>query len=127
MESSGGILSGLPSEKPFSSFCCRTVADVSGECGVESTRAVLESPYKCETVAPGACKVEAIAHEVEFTITRLFELGKFQVTQAEYEAVMSANPSYTQSPNLPVEGVSWEDAQKFCEALNNKKDRYHYR
>jgi len=64
-------------------------------------------------------------HQV--TITRPFELGKFQVTQAEYESVMSSNPSYTQSPNLPVEGVSWEDAQKFCEALNEKKDRYHYR
>lgn len=64
-------------------------------------------------------------HQV--TITRPFEIGKFQVTQAEYEALMSSNPSYTQSPTLPVEGVSWEDAQKFCEALNNKKDRYYYR
>ena len=64
-------------------------------------------------------------HQV--TITRPFELGKFQVTQAQYEAITSANPSYTRNPNLPVEGVSWEDAQKFCEALNSKKDRYHYR
>ena len=46
-------------------------------------------------------------------ITRAFEIGKYQVTQAEYEAVTAAKPSYFKGPNLPVEGVSWDDAQKF--------------
>src|SRR5258708_19342914 len=59
-------------------------------------------------------------------ITRLFEMGKYQVTQAEYEAVTTVNPSYSKGPNLPVEGVSWDDAQKFCEAVNAKVDGYHY-
>jgi formylglycine-generating enzyme required for sulfatase activity len=60
-------------------------------------------------------------------ITRAFEMGKYQVTQAHYEAVTAANPSYFQGPNLPVEGVSWDNAQKLCEALNGKRDGYHYR
>jgi formylglycine-generating enzyme required for sulfatase activity len=64
------------------------------------------------------------AHRV--SITRTFEMGKYQVTQAQYEAVTTANPSYSKGPNLPVEGVSWDDAQKFCEAVNGKGDGYHY-
>jgi formylglycine-generating enzyme required for sulfatase activity len=68
---------------------------------------------------------EKPAHRV--SITRPFEIGKYQVTQAEYEAVTTVNPSYSKGLNLPVEGVSWGDAQKFCEALNRKGDGYHYR
>jgi formylglycine-generating enzyme required for sulfatase activity len=54
---------------------------------------------------------EKPAHRV--VITRAFEIGKSQVTQADYEAIMATNPSYSQGPNLPVEGVSWDDAQRF--------------
>ena len=60
-------------------------------------------------------------------ISRSFELGKYQVTQADYEAVMGTNLSFHKGPNLPVEGVSWDDAQKFCAALNAKGDGYRYR
>lgn len=60
-------------------------------------------------------------------ISRSFEIGKCQVTQAEYQAVMEQNPSAFQGPNLPVESVSWDDAQHFCQTLNRRKDGYHYR
>jgi len=68
---------------------------------------------------------EKPAHRV--TITRAFEISKYQVTQQEYQTLMGTNPSTFQGANLPVEGVSWNDAQHFCEALNAKKDGYHYR
>ena len=68
---------------------------------------------------------EKPSHRV--SITRPFEIGKYQVTQSEYEAIMATNPSYSRGPNHPVDGVSWEDAQKFCEAVNRKGDGYHYR
>ncbi|MDQ0291905.1 formylglycine-generating enzyme family protein [Oligosphaera ethanolica] len=57
-------------------------------------------------------------HEVE--ITQPFYLGVTEVTQAQWEAVMGANPSYFKGATLPVENVSWEDCQVFIEKLNGK-------
>jgi len=47
-----------------------------------------------------------------------FEIGIYEVTQAEYELIMGENPSSQKGLNLPVE-VSWEDAIKFCARLTN--------
>src|SRR5262245_28808230 len=48
-----------------------------------------------------------------------FYIGKYQVTQAQWEAVMGANPSYFKGdPALPVENISGSDAMKFCEKLS---------
>ncbi len=47
-----------------------------------------------------------------------FYLGKYQVTQAQWEAVMGKNPSHFKGdPALPVENVTWNDAKEFCEKL----------
>lgn len=54
-------------------------------------------------------------------ITRPFWLGKFEVTQAQWDAVMGNNPSRRKGANLPVEQVSWEDAMKFCEELTKRE------
>ena len=53
-------------------------------------------------------------------LTKDFWLGKYEVRQAEYEALMGKNPSKFKGGNLPVERVSWHDAQKFCDKLNEK-------
>jgi formylglycine-generating enzyme required for sulfatase activity len=53
-------------------------------------------------------------------ITKPFYLGKFAVTQEQWEAVMGNNPSKFKGPKNPVETVSWEDCQKFLEKLNAK-------
>jgi formylglycine-generating enzyme required for sulfatase activity len=56
------------------------------------------------------------AHQV--TVSS-FRMGKYEVTQAEWEAVMGSNPSYfTNCPNCPVEQVSWDDVQAFIGKLN---------
>jgi formylglycine-generating enzyme required for sulfatase activity len=60
-------------------------------------------------------------------ITKGFELGKYEVTQAQWEAVMGANPSEMRGPELPVETVSWEDVQAFLGRLNTLDDGYRYR
>ena len=55
------------------------------------------------------------------TLTKGFHLGIHQVTQAQWQAVMGANPSnFKGDGNLPVESVSWDDCVAFCEALGNK-------
>jgi eukaryotic-like serine/threonine-protein kinase len=54
-----------------------------------------------------------------------FSIGKFEVTQAQWRAVMGTNPSFFQgrfykgkSDDLPVETVSWNEAKEFCRRLS---------
>jgi formylglycine-generating enzyme required for sulfatase activity len=51
-------------------------------------------------------------------ITKPFYLGKYPVTQEQWEAVMGSNPSHFKGPKNPVEQVSWDDCQKFLGTLN---------
>jgi sulfatase modifying factor 1 len=63
------------------------------------------------------------AHQV--ILTKGFYLGKFEVTQEQYEKVMGKNPSQFKGDKLPVEMVSWNDAAAFCEELNKKERILH--
>ena len=63
-------------------------------------------------------------HQV--TLTNGFYLGKYEVTQAQYQTVMNGNseglnadPSQFKGSNRPVEKASWEDAQIFLSQLNS--------
>jgi len=47
-----------------------------------------------------------------------FYLGKYPVTQKQYQQVMGKNPSYFKGDNNPVECISWYDAVKFCEKVS---------
>jgi len=51
-----------------------------------------------------------------------FYLGKYEVTQKEYKALIGKNPSnFTSDENLPVEKITWWDAIRFCNALSKKQ------
>ena len=55
-------------------------------------------------------------------LTKGIWMGKFEVTQAEYQNVMSNNPSsFHGSPNRPVESVSWDDATVYCTNLTDRE------
>ena len=57
-----------------------------------------------------------------FLISRAFYLGKYEVTQAEYEKVTGQKPSYFKDqPTHPVEEVSWFDAVAFCNVLSKRE------
>lgn len=57
-------------------------------------------------------------------ITKPFYVGKNEVTQEEYLRVMQYNPStFTGSPHLPVESVTWFDAVQFCNSLSDLERR----
>jgi formylglycine-generating enzyme required for sulfatase activity len=84
---------------------------------IEPGRFVMGSDHWMEEGKP--------AHEVR--ITKSFQIGKYVVTQAEWEAVMGNNPSRFKGPDLPVENVTWSDAQEFLRKLNERNDGYIYR
>ena len=48
-----------------------------------------------------------------------YYIGKTEVTQALWKAVMGTNPSLFKGDNLPVECVSWDDCQVFIRKLNS--------
>ena len=52
------------------------------------------------------------------TLTRDYWIGKYEVTQAQYQAVMGTNPSYFKGDDRPVDQVGWNDAMAFCRKLN---------
>jgi formylglycine-generating enzyme required for sulfatase activity len=58
---------------------------------------------------------EKPAHRV--TITHGLWIGQTEVTQAAYQRAMGTNPSHFQGTNLPVETISWNEAQTYCEAV----------
>ena len=60
---------------------------------------------------------EKPAHQV--TLTNDYYIGKYEVTQALWKAVMDNNPSKFKGDNLPVERVSWNDCQEFISKLNS--------
>lgn len=48
-----------------------------------------------------------------------FYIGKFELTQKQWGAIMATNPSEFRDPDLPVENISWSDALRFTSALSN--------
>lgn len=52
-----------------------------------------------------------------------FAIGKYEVTQEHWVAVMGNNPSYNKGLALPVEQISWDDIQQFIVKMNQKTGR----
>jgi formylglycine-generating enzyme required for sulfatase activity len=80
-------------------------------------------------IAPGTFQMGSMAGNPDeqpvrqVTLSSPFWMGKYEVTQAEYQAVVGSNPSYFQgasapnAPQRPVETVSWNSAVAYCQAL----------
>jgi formylglycine-generating enzyme required for sulfatase activity len=58
------------------------------------------------------------------TVDHPFLLGKYPVTREQWQAVMGSDPSeFRDETSLPVQNVSWDDAQNFCERLSRTIER----
>jgi eukaryotic-like serine/threonine-protein kinase len=72
----------------------------------------------CKEYRTDDYKYEMPKHRVNL---QEFYLGKYPITQEQYQAVMGNNPSeFQDNPKNPVENVSWDDAQEFCRKLSQK-------
>jgi len=58
--------------------------------------------------------------QVRVKITKGFYLGRYEVMQEQWTAVMGNNPSKIKSPKFPVDTVSWDEFQVFLGKLNDK-------
>jgi formylglycine-generating enzyme required for sulfatase activity len=85
------------------------------------------------TFLMGSPASDTKAHDAEtpahcVTISQPFYLGKYPVTQAQWEAVMRNNPSrFKGNPNHPIENVSWNDVQAFLRKLDEPEGGRDYR
>ena len=97
----------------------------------------MAAPTNMVFIPPGTFRMGSPTNEVDrydwegpqtaVTISRGFWMGKYEVTQGEYLAVMGSNPSYfttnngSDDLNRPVEQVSWYDATNYCAALTQRE------
>jgi formylglycine-generating enzyme required for sulfatase activity len=76
------------------------------------------------TFLMGAAPNEARADSEEYpqhqVTLKSFYMGKYPVTQAQWQAIMGNNPSYFKGEKRPVENVTWEDAKVFCDRLSQR-------
>ena len=72
-------------------------------------------------MGPDKKRKDSPAHPV--ILTEGFYLGKYEVTQEQYQKVTGDNPSKFKGNKLPVEMVSWNEAVAFCETLTERENR----
>lgn len=72
--------------------------------------------------APAGCfqmggKQESVAEPVHQVCVKGFWIGRYEVTQAQFQQVMESNPSKFRGANNPVDQVKWQDAKLFAEEM----------
>ena len=74
-------------------------------------------------VKHGAFMMGDKGEQYQVTLTKGFYLGKYEVTQAQWERVMGNNPSNFKGADRPVEELSWNDAVEFCKKLTEMEKK----
>ena len=82
---------------------------------IASARAKMDQE---ETALDRRAQISVIIASMVQIPGRSYKLCKYEVTQAQWEAVMGENPSFYEGANNPVEEVSWDDCQEFLRKLN---------
>jgi len=110
----GGASVPRPSQPPTTSQLKEMAIDLGG--GVKMEFVLIPAG----SFMMGSDKISEAKPVHRVTITKPFYLGKFEVTQEQWEKVMGSNPSRFKGAKNPVESVTWDDCQKFMEALKGK-------
>jgi len=90
---------------------------VMGSSEAERQRAIAKAKGHGDSWAVSKIPTEAPQHRVK--ISKSFYLGKYETTQAQWQAMMGNNPSSNKGPMNPVERVSWDQVQTFLTKLNS--------
>jgi formylglycine-generating enzyme required for sulfatase activity len=98
--------------------------EITNSLGMQFVR-IAPGTFQMGSTASGAGEDQQPVHPVE--ITQSFYLGKYEVTQSQWEAVMGNNPSPHKGDNQPVVRVSWVDVQVFIRKLNARERGSAYR
>jgi formylglycine-generating enzyme required for sulfatase activity len=113
-------------------------ADAMAAAAYEKLRGIRAGEQKTIKIAPGVSMIfcwcpagdflmgspaseedrDSDENQVKVTLSKGFWMAKTEVTQEQWQAVMGANPCNFNGANLPVESVSWNDAQDFLKKLN---------
>jgi formylglycine-generating enzyme required for sulfatase activity len=95
-------------------------ADEYARASFHSTNFILVKALRTFEMGSNYEDDERPVHEV--VLEKPFYISKYEVTQAEYTALMGTNPSLSKKgSSLPVEGVSWYDAIEYCNARSEKE------
>ncbi|MFN0165379.1 MAG: formylglycine-generating enzyme family protein [Bryobacteraceae bacterium] len=105
----------------------------TGEDGLNST--IKGQRFEFVRVRAGKFRMgSATGHERErpvhkVTISKPFQMGKYEITMEQWDAFMEKNPSRRRGKgvNLPVDSVTWEEAQEFIRRLNQADAGFTYR
>ncbi len=92
-----------------------------GGSGRQARSVIAQSPVSQSPVPSDKNVQSIIENMVEIPVWQ-FMMGKFEVTQKQWVAVMGDNPSEFKGADNPVENVSWDDCKKFLERLNAMPD-----
>jgi formylglycine-generating enzyme required for sulfatase activity len=100
----------------------------------EATMRLGKASFSMVLVPTGSYRMGSTAGEVdeqpvhEVRITKAFWIGKYEVTQGQWRAVMGGNPSGFQGDlQRPLENVTWDDAQEFISRLNQRQSEWSFR
>ena len=103
------------------------VASCGFAMGADSDRLISDLGLRLIWIAPGTFTMGSAGGgsnerpHTQVTISRGFWLGRTEVTQAQWSAVMGGNPSNFQGADRPVEQVSWNEAMEFCRKLTERE------
>ncbi len=105
--------------------CVTVLTGQTAEIAATLTAVPLQEPVMVRlpggTFLMGSESVEAMVDEkpVHQVTLSSFEIGKYEVTQAEWISVMGTNPSYFKGARLPVDNLTWPDVQAYIGKLND--------